>query len=177
MVKPTLITWMMSPALVPGTGASNIAWCSLGSKRSPGCGSILWILCFSKALSRSRRVSSMPSISPGAAARTASVDVVERPLEVVVDRQEVAGEAGGAVELGVAAVALGALAGVLGVGERPQQPVLEVGDLGLAAPRARRLGGLGADLLDVLELGLDVVQERLALEIAVCLVLRHVRPS
>ena len=40
MVKPTPITWMMSPALVPGTGASNIAWCSFGSKRSPGCGSI-----------------------------------------------------------------------------------------------------------------------------------------
>ena len=36
IMKPTLITWMMSPALVPGTGASNIAWCSLGrSARRP----------------------------------------------------------------------------------------------------------------------------------------------
>ena len=24
--KPTAATWMISPALVPGTGASNIAW-------------------------------------------------------------------------------------------------------------------------------------------------------
>ncbi len=26
IMKPAPITWMMSPALVPGTGASNIAW-------------------------------------------------------------------------------------------------------------------------------------------------------
>ena len=73
MVKPTFITWMMSPALVPGTGASNIAWCSFGSNRSPGLGSIFRILCFSKAETRSRWVSSIPSISPGALWRTASV--------------------------------------------------------------------------------------------------------
>ena len=72
----------------------------------------------------------MPSISPGAAARDGVGDGVEGAVEVVVDRQQVAGEAGGAVELGVAAVALGALADVLDVGERAQQPVLEVGDLG-----------------------------------------------
>jgi hypothetical protein len=53
-------------------------------------------------------------------------DVVERPVEVVMHRQEVAREAGRAVKLGVAAIAVGSLADVLHVGERAQQAVLEI---------------------------------------------------
>ena len=64
IMKPSPITWMMSPALVPGTGASNIAWCSLGSKRSPGFGLDLDDPVLLEGVQESRRVSSMPSISP-----------------------------------------------------------------------------------------------------------------
>ena len=39
-MKPSVATWMMSPARVPGRGASNIAWCTAGSKRSPTWGAI-----------------------------------------------------------------------------------------------------------------------------------------
>ena len=138
MVKPTLITWMMSPALVPGTGASNIAWCSLGSKRSPGCGLDLEdpVLLEGGEQVALGQLDALDQPGRGGAHRVG--DGVERAVEVVVDRQQVAGEAGRAVELGVAAVALGALADVLDVGERPQQPVLEVGDLG--AERRRLVG-------------------------------------
>ena len=139
IMKPSPITWMMSPALVPGTGASNIAWCSFGSKRSPGFGAILTILCFSKALSSVAPGQLDALDQPGRGGADGVGHRVERAVEVVVDRQQVAGEAGRAVELGVAAVALGALADVLDVGERPQQPVLEVGDLG-----AERRGLVGS---------------------------------
>ena len=176
MVKPSLITWMMSPALVPGTGASNIAWCSLGSKRSPACGLILTILCRAKAFTRSRWVSSIPSIRPGRRAAHRVGDVAERPVEVVVHRQEVARQARGAIDLGVAAVALGALADVLHVGERAEQAVLEVGHLGAqrrGLVLARRLPA--ASSASSSASSSRVVQEDLLVlhEIVPVLVLRH----
>ena len=161
MMKPSPITWMMSPALVPGTGASNIAWCSLGSKRSPGCGVDLDdpVLLEGADQVALGELDALDQPRRGGAGRVG--DVVERPVEIVVDRQEVAGEAGRAVDLGVAAVALGALADVLDVGQRPQQPVLELGDLGPQRLGLVGLGrGLGADLLVLERLGLGIVEER-----------------
>ena len=103
----------------------------------------------------------MPSIRPGAAARTASVTAVERAVEIVVDRKQVAREAGRAVDLGVAAIALGALADVLGVGQRAQQPVLELGDLGAQRACASSASiGLGGDFFVLVQDRLDVVEKR-----------------
>ena len=121
-------------------------------------------------------MSSIPSISPGARCAHRVGDGAERAVEVVVDRQEVAGEPGRAIDLGVAAVALGALADVLDVGERPEQPVLQVGDLG--AQRRRLVGGgrLVGDLLVVERLGLGIVEERvldLFHQVVLVLALRH----
>ena len=146
IVKPSPITWMMSPALVPGTGASNIAWCSFGSKRSPASRLDLDDLVLLEGVEQVAlgELDALDQARRRGAHRVG--DVVERAVEVVVDRQQVAGEAGGAVDLGVAAVALGALADVLDVGERPEQPVLELGDLGAERRRLVALGGLGGDL-------------------------------
>ena len=63
---------MMSPARVPGSGASNIAWCSRGSNRSPTFGAITSIPCFEKTLSNSRIVSSIPSNRAALALRCSS---------------------------------------------------------------------------------------------------------
>ena len=63
---------MISPARVPGTGASNIASCNCGSKRSPTSGEMTSIPCFLNTLVSSRIVSSTPSIKADAAARCSS---------------------------------------------------------------------------------------------------------
>src|SRR5207244_666593 len=56
---------------------------------------------------------------------------VERAAQIVDRREQVAGKVADRVFLSVLALALGAAADVLGLGERPQQPVLGVGELGL----------------------------------------------
>ncbi len=53
-------------------------------------------------------------------------DGIERTAEVVVNRQKIAGEAGGAVLFGLAAVTLATLAGVFGVGQGAPEAVHEV---------------------------------------------------
>ena len=69
----------------------------------------------------------------------------QRPVEIVADLDDVAGQAGPAIGLGILAVALGALADVLGFGERAHQLVAQrvaLGDDGveLGADRIGRLG-------------------------------------
>ena len=63
---------------------------------------------------------------------------VDGAAEVVADRQHVAGEIRHRVLARVGDLALGPPAEVLHLGERAQELVLEVGDLGAAAPRLRR---------------------------------------
>ncbi len=65
---------------------------------------------------------------------------VERAAQIVRDREQILGETGDRIFGGVLALALGAAAGVLGLGQRPQQPVLVVGELGFER-RHLLLGG------------------------------------
>ena len=55
---------------------------------------------------------------------------IESAAQVVVDRQQIAGEAGRAILLGLAPVTLTALAGVFGVGQRAHEAVLHLVTLG-----------------------------------------------
>ena len=67
-----------------------------------------------------------------------------RPVHVVGNAQDVAGEAGDAVHPRIGDLALGALSHVVHVGQRPQQPILGVGQLAVErGGRLRRRDRLG----------------------------------
>jgi hypothetical protein len=55
---------------------------------------------------------------------------VERPLEIVVNRQKVARQFGAAVLFGLAAIPLGALAGVFGISKGAHEAVTQIVPLG-----------------------------------------------
>ena len=91
--------------------------------------------------SRPRSVTSTPSIrsqAPGRAGARFRRHRVDGAAEIVGDGEHVAGEGGDRILARIGDLALGALAEVLHLGERAQQLVLEVGDLGLRAPRHAR---------------------------------------
>ena len=72
-MNPSAATWMMSPALVSGSGASNIAWCTWGSNRSPTAGAITVTPWRPNTPTSSLSVSSSPSRMAACSSGTASV--------------------------------------------------------------------------------------------------------
>ena len=130
--SPAAIPRRSCRAAAPGRSASKIAWWKLWSKRSP-FGSMRFSPWRSKAAKSSRSVAATPS-SRLLRARILDLRLrhaVERAAQIVDRRQQILGEIADRVFLRVLALALGAAAHVLGLGQRPQQPVLGFGELGL----------------------------------------------
>jgi hypothetical protein len=106
---------------------------------SPMAGEIGVTPCLVITLVSSRSVSSTPSISAAEAARLSSGIACNRAVQVVVDRQKIAGQPRPAVLLGLAPVTVGALAAVLGIRQRPHELVAQLVAFG---PQRLNLGGL-----------------------------------
>ena len=66
---------------------------------------------------------------------------------VVADGQDIAGEIGGGIERRFGLFALGALADIFHLGERPQQAVLELADLFLQRQNLAIAVGIGGHFL------------------------------
>jgi hypothetical protein len=166
------MTWMISPALVPEPAPQT--WPGAGWGRSGRRGGVDGedlVLLEGREKRALGQFDALEQAGGGGARLVGRA--VERAGEAVVDGQQVAGEAGGAVDLGVAAIALGALADVLGVGERAEQAVLQLGGLGAEGCDLVGLDRLVGDLHVLVERGLNVVEERLV-EVFGLAVFRHV---